>query len=134
MNKSTIIAAMIETPKGSNQKFDYDPEKNRFKLSKLLPAGMAFPFDFGMIPGTGGEDGDPLDIIVISEGSAFPGCLVDCRVIGALQAEQTERNGDKVRNDRFIVPPSSLTYFRKSGRWRKCRRRSPASSKHFSKL
>jgi len=100
-----IVTAMIETPKGSNQKFDYDPEEKCFKLSKILPAGMAFPFDFGMIPETRGEDGDPLDIIVISEGFAFPGCLVDCRVIGALQAEQTERNGDKVRNDRFIGIP-----------------------------
>lgn len=99
------VTAMIETPKGSNQKFDYDPDEKRFKLSKILPAGMAFPFDFGMIPGTGGEDGDPLDIIVISEGFAFPGCLVDCRIIGALQAEQTERNGHKVRNDRFIGIP-----------------------------
>jgi inorganic pyrophosphatase len=58
-----------------------------------------------MIPGTKEEDGDPLDIIVISEGFSFPGCLVDCRVIGALKSEQTERNGDKMRNDRFIGIP-----------------------------
>lgn len=105
MNKSTIITAMIETPKGSNQKFDYDPEVKRFKLSKLLPAGVTFIFDLGLIKGTRVEDGDPLDITVISEGYAFPGCLVDCRVIDALQAEHNERNGDKVRNDRFIGIP-----------------------------
>jgi inorganic pyrophosphatase len=105
MPESTTVTAMIESPKGSNQKFDYDPVEKRFKLSKILPAGMVFPFDFGMIPGTQGEDGDPLDIMVISQGAAFPGCLVDCRVIGALKAEQTERNGDKVRNDRFIGIP-----------------------------
>ena len=103
MNKSTTVTAMIECPKGSNQKFDYDLSEKRYRLSKFLPAEMVFPFDFGMIPGTKGEDGDPLDIIVISEGSTFPGCLVDCRVIGALQAEQTERNGETMRNDRFIA-------------------------------
>lgn len=111
MNTSTTVTAMIESPKGSNQKFDYDPTEKRFKLNKILPAGMAFPFDFGMIPGTKGEDGDPLDIIVISEASAFPGCLVDCRVIGALKAEQTERDGDTVRNDRFIGVPEVSQLF-----------------------
>jgi inorganic pyrophosphatase len=111
MNKPTTITAMIECPKGSNQKFDYDPAEKRFKLNKILPAGLVFPFDFGMIPGTKGEDGDPLDIIVISEGSTFPGCLVDCRIIGGLKAEQTERNGHKVRNDRFIgIPDVSQLY------------------------
>lgn len=103
--------AMIECPKGSNQKFDYDSETQRFRLSKILPAGLVFPFDFGMIPGTKGEDGDPLDMIVISEGSTFPGCLVDCRVIGAIQAEQTERNGDTMRNDRFIGIPQVSQLF-----------------------
>lgn len=64
-----------------------------------------------MIPGTKGEDGDPLDIIVVSEGSSFPGCMVECRVIGVLTAEQTERNGETMRNDRFIgVPVASQLY------------------------
>ena len=105
------ITAMIESPKGYNQKFDYDPETQRFKLSKILPAGLVFPFDFGMIPGTKGEDRDPLDIIVLSESGTFPGCLVDCRVIGALQAEQTERDGQTMRNDRFIGVPGVSQLF-----------------------
>lgn len=103
--KANTIIAMIESPKGSGQKFDYDPENQRFKLNKILPAGMVFPFDFGMIPDTKGEDGDPLDIIVIDESGTFPGCLIECRVIGALQAEQTERDGEKMRNDRFVGIP-----------------------------
>jgi inorganic pyrophosphatase len=111
MPKSTTVTAMIESPKGSNQKFDYDPAEKHFKLSKILPSGMVFPFDFGMIPGPQGEDSNPLDIMVISEGAAFPGCLVECRVIGALKAEQTERNGDKVRNDRFIGIPEVSQLF-----------------------
>jgi inorganic pyrophosphatase len=99
------VTAMIECPKGYNQKFDYEPKEKRFKLSKILPAGLVFPYDFGMIPGTRGEDGDPLDIIVISESTTFPGCLIDCRIVGALQAEQTERDGQTMRNDRFIGVP-----------------------------
>jgi inorganic pyrophosphatase len=102
MKQQTVVTVMVESPKGYNQKFNYDEDSKRFKLSKLLPAGLVFPFDFGMIPNTKGEDGDPLDVIVLSENPTFPGCLVDCRIIGALKAEQTERNGDTMRNDRFI--------------------------------
>ena len=102
---------MTECPKGSNHKLDYDPQTNRFKLSKILPAGLSFPFDFGSIPGTKGEDGDPLDIIIISETTSFPGCLIDCRIVGGIQALQTERDGKTVRNDRFIgIPEVSQLY------------------------
>src|ERR1700743_930413 len=105
MEHPKIITAMVESPKGFNQKFDFDPEEQRFRLNKILPAGLMFPFVFGMIPGTKGEDGDPLDIVVIDENGTFPGCLVECRLIGALQAEQTERDGKTVRNDRFLAIP-----------------------------
>src|ERR1700750_1904860 len=105
MEKPETVTALVESPKGSPQKFDYDPEQQRFRLNKILPAGLMFPFDFGMIPGTKGEDGDPLDIVVIDEHGTFPGCLVECRLIGALQAEQTERDGKTVRNDRLLGVP-----------------------------
>jgi inorganic pyrophosphatase len=71
-------------------------------LNKILPTGLVFPFGFGFIPGTKGEDGDPLDII-ISELKSFPGCCMDCRIIGAITANQTERDGETVRNDRFLA-------------------------------
>jgi len=96
------VTAIIESPKGCNHKYDFEPDKNVFKLKKLLPAGLVFPFDFGFIPDTKGDDGDPLDIIVISEIDSFPGCCMDCRIVGAIEAEQTERNGDSMRNDRFL--------------------------------
>lgn len=105
------ITVMIESPKGFKQKFDYDEKENRFRLNKILPAGLAFPFDFGMIPGTKGEDGDPLDIIVIDEQGTFPGCLIDCRIIGAFQAEQTERDGRQMRNDRLVGVPNVSQLF-----------------------
>ena len=106
------ITAIVETPKGSAQKYDYDPDNKGFKLKKMIPAGMVFPFDFGFIPGTLGEDGDPLDIVIISEFQSFPGCIMDCRIIGGITAEQTEK-GKTVRNDRFIAIPVVSQMFAK---------------------
>ena len=104
------LTAIVETPKGSAQKYDYDPKNKWFKLKKIMPAGMVFPFDFGFIPDTKGEDGDPLDIIIISELKSFPGCVMDCRIIGAITAEQTEK-GKTVRNDRFLSIPEASHLF-----------------------
>jgi inorganic pyrophosphatase len=56
-----------------------DDHTGYFKLSKVLPAGMNFPFDFGFIPHTKGEDKDPLDAVIISEFQSFPGAVVECR-------------------------------------------------------
>jgi inorganic pyrophosphatase len=99
------INITIESPKGSGHKYDFEPELNRFKLKKILPAGMVFPFDFGFIPDTKGEDGDPLDVVVISEITTFPGCCIDCRIIGAIKVNQTERDGKTMRNDRYFAVP-----------------------------
>jgi inorganic pyrophosphatase len=62
MEKEQLITVLVESPKGYRQKFDFEPESKRMKLSELLPEGLMFPFEFGMIPNTKGEDGDPLDI------------------------------------------------------------------------
>ena len=106
-----IVTAIVETPKGSAQKYDYDKDSHFFKLKKIMPAGLVFPYDFGFIPDTKGEDGDPLDIIIISEITSFPGCSMDCRIIGGIKAEQTERDGNTVRNDRFIGIPEVSQLF-----------------------
>jgi inorganic pyrophosphatase len=106
------ITVVVETPKGSAQKYNFNPEKRWFELKKIMPAGMVFPFDFGFIPDTKGEDGDPLDIIAISELKSFPGCVMECRIIGAIQAEQTEDN-KTVRNDRFLAIPEVSQLFAK---------------------
>ena len=99
-----IIEVIIETPKRSRNKYAYDPEKRRFTLSRVLPAGMSFPFDFGFVPGTHAADGDPIDILVLMDEPAFPGCLVECRLIGVIEAEQLEKDAKKpVRNDRLIA-------------------------------
>jgi inorganic pyrophosphatase len=106
------LTAIVETPKGSAQKYTYEPKKKWFKLSKIMPAGMVFPFDFGFIPDTKGGDGDPLDVVIISELKSFPGCVMDCRIIGAITAEQTEE-GNTVRNDRFLAIPEISQLFTK---------------------
>lgn len=106
------IPVIIESPKGSGYKYNYEPESHCIKLSKVMPAGLVFPFDFGFITGTKGEDGDPLDVIVISEIKSFPGCCMDCRLIGAIQANQTEENGETMRNDRYLAVPDVSQLFK----------------------
>jgi inorganic pyrophosphatase len=96
------VNAIIDTPKGSRNKFKYDEELGCFKLGGPLPLGQVFPFDFGFIPLTSAEDGDALDILILMDEPAFSGCLVSAKLIGVLEAEQTEE-GQTVRNDRLIA-------------------------------
>jgi inorganic pyrophosphatase len=107
------VDVVIETPKSSAQKYDYVPNTPFFKMSKILPSGMVFPYDFGFIPKTKGEDGDPLDVIVISEFNSFPGVIIKCRIIGGIKAEQSEEKGSKkmIRNDRFLAIPKFSNIF-----------------------
>ena len=97
------LNVIVETPKGSRNKFDFDQKQGIFKLSGVLPAGANFPFDFGFVPSTLGEDGDPLDVLVLMDEPAFTGCLIPSRLIGVITAEQTERDGETMRNDRLIA-------------------------------
>lgn len=97
------LNVIVETPKGSRNKFEFDHDHGLFKLSGVLPAGANFPFDFGFIPSTLGGDGDPLDVLVLMDEPAFTGCLVPSRLIGVITAEQTERDGETTRNDRLIA-------------------------------
>src|SRR5579864_3460029 len=99
--KKGTCRAIIETPKGSRNKFDYDPDSDLFMLGGLLPEGMMFPFDFGFIPSTLGGDGDPLDILVLMDAPAHTGCLIEVRIIGIIEAEQTQ-DGKTESNDRLL--------------------------------
>ncbi len=93
--------AIIETPKHSRNKFDYNPEASLFELAGLLPEGMMFPFDFGFVPSTLGEDGDPLDVMVLMDEPAHVGCLLHVRLVGVIEAEQTE-DGKTETNSRLL--------------------------------
>ncbi|HYX40707.1 MAG TPA: inorganic diphosphatase [Pyrinomonadaceae bacterium] len=95
------IHVIVDTPKGSRNKFKYDEELGLFKLSGVLPAGAVFPFDFGFVPATLGGDGDALDVLLLMDEPAFVGCLVEVRLIGVIEAEQTE-DKETTRNDRLI--------------------------------
>jgi inorganic pyrophosphatase len=97
---------VIETPRGSRNKFKRDETRGLFMLGGILPAGAVFPFDFGFLPGTLGEDGDALDVLLLLDDPAFVGCLVPARLIGVIEAEQTE-DGRTERNDRLIAVASN---------------------------
>lgn len=99
---SGLLNVIVDTPKGCRNKYKYDEEYGLWRLSKVLPLGASFPFDFGFIPSTRGEDGDPIDALVLLDEPAFPGCVVPARLIGVLEAEQTEK-GKTVRNDRLVT-------------------------------
>lgn len=99
------IHVIIETPKSSHCKYAFDPETKLFMLKKTLPAGMAYPLDFGFIPGTKADDGDPVDVLVLTEYPLAVGCLLECRVIGVIQAEQQDQGKEPERNDRVVAIP-----------------------------
>jgi inorganic pyrophosphatase len=106
-----ILQVVVETPRGSQNKYDYDEKLDVFKIKKMLPMGMVFPFDFGFLPNTTGGDGDPLDVLVIMDEAAYPGCLVACRAVGILEATQKEKDKQPVRNDRIVaVATTSILY------------------------
>ncbi len=105
------LNVIIDTPKGSRNKYKYAPEVGLFKLGHVLPAGAVFPYDFGYLPGTRGGDGDPLDVMVLMDEPAFVGCLVPARLIGVIEAEQTTQ-GKTQRNDRFLAVAEEAQLYR----------------------
>jgi inorganic pyrophosphatase len=98
----STIHVIIETPKGSRNKYAFDPAQKVFQLKKVLPAGMAFPYDFGFVPSTKAEDGDPTDVLVLMDEPAFPGCLLECRIVGIIEGEQGKKK-ERERNDRIVA-------------------------------
>ncbi|HET7449402.1 MAG TPA: inorganic diphosphatase [Gaiellaceae bacterium] len=96
------VLVVIDTPKGSRNKYEFDEELGVFALGGVLPSGAVFPYDFGYVPRTRAEDGDPLDVLVLMDEPAFVGCVVPVRLVGAIEAEQTEE-GETFRNDRLLA-------------------------------
>jgi inorganic pyrophosphatase len=103
---SAAFHVVVDTPAGSGNKYKYDEERGLFLLHKRLPVGAAFPFDFGFIPGTEGDDGDALDVIVLHEEATFVGCVIPVRLLGVIEESQTEK-GRAIRNDRLIGTPET---------------------------
>lgn len=97
-----ILQVIIETPKGSRNKFSFDVQQKIFSLKSVLPAGMVFPYDFGFLPQTLAADGDPIDVLLLMDEPAFPGIAVRARLIGIIEGEQLDGK-KKIRNDRLVA-------------------------------
>jgi inorganic pyrophosphatase len=106
-----LVNVVVETPKGSRNKFAFDKHSWLFRLKKILPSGLVFPLDFGFVPRSEADDGDPIDVLVVVEQGTYPGCLLECCLIGIIEGEQTEKDGKTERNDRLLaVPEASVEY------------------------
>lgn len=101
------VFAVVETPRSSTCKLDFDPKLGVFTLAKPLMAGLSYPYDWGFIPSTKAQDGDPLDVLIVHDAWTYPGVVLKCRPVGVLEVEQ-KSDGKKERNDRvFAVPDRS---------------------------
>src|ERR1700704_1576808 len=103
------LYAVVETPRGSRAKLEFDPKLDAFTLSKPLLAGLTYPYDWGFIPSTKAEDGDPLDVLIIHDAATYPGLVLKCKPIGILEVIQSEK-GKAKRNDRIFAVPDRLPF------------------------
>src|ERR1700716_1355427 len=104
---SDHVHAVVETPRGSRAKLEFDPGIGAFTLAKPLLAGLTYPYDWGFIPSTKAPDGDPLDVLIVHDAATYPGLVLKCKPIGVLEVLQTTK-GKTERNDRvFVVPDRS---------------------------
>jgi inorganic pyrophosphatase len=100
------VHVVVESPRGSTNKFKFDPGLGALTLSRPLPEGLAYPHDWGFVPSTRAADGDPLDAMIVWDGVSYPGVVVACRPIGVLLVEQTStKTGRREHNDRLAVLP-----------------------------
>ena len=101
-----IVRMIVEIPKNSANKYEYDGKLAVFRLDRALYSPMHYPGDYGFIPGTLAEDGDPLDVLVLVQEPSFPGCMIEVRPVGVLDLVDNEEMDNKVlavpnRNPRY---------------------------------
>lgn len=100
------VHVVIETPAGAKVKLKYEPEFGAFSLARPLPLGVHYPFDWGFVPSTLAEDGDPVDAMVLLDTPTAAGVVVACQAIGVLKVEQVGEDGHgRERNDRVLLTP-----------------------------
>jgi inorganic pyrophosphatase len=102
----TEVSCVVEIPKGTRNKYEYDQESGLIRLDRPLYSPMHYPGDYGFIPGTLADDGDPLDIVVLMREPSFPGCLIYCRPLGVLIMKDEKGVDEKI----LAVPISDPTY------------------------
>ena len=90
------ITVIVEIPQGSRNKYEYDPDLGRFRLDRMLFASVHFPVDYGFLPESKAEDGDPLDVMVIVGEPTFPGCMIEARPVGMLKMRDEKGTDDKI--------------------------------------
>jgi inorganic pyrophosphatase len=100
------LRVVVEAPRGSCLKLEFDPRLRLFTISRELPLGVAYPFDWGFVPGTCGDDDDPLDAMVLHHQPSYPGVVLPCRILGMVQVNQRDRKSKWVINNRIIATPS----------------------------
>jgi inorganic pyrophosphatase len=100
------VLVVVETPTGSRVKLKLNPELGHISVSRPLPLGLHYPFDWGFVPSTRAEDGDPLDAMLYGTGPAQPGTVVPARLLGVLKVEQNKKRGSgRERHDRLLLLP-----------------------------
>jgi inorganic pyrophosphatase len=105
-----LPVAFVEIPKGSRNKYEYDARLERLVLDRTLYASVVYPCDYGFLLETLGEDGDPLDVLLLVTSPTFPGCLVPCRPVGVLEMHDEAGQDEKL----LCVPHSDPTWTRVS--------------------
>jgi inorganic pyrophosphatase len=99
------LQAVVETPKGSTYKVKFEPRTGSFHYQRPLPIGLAYPYDWGFVPGTRAPDGDPVDVLVLHEAATHPGVVVPARLLGVVRISQKEKGKPREENDRLIAAP-----------------------------
>lgn len=99
------VQMVVETPAGASIKFKYDDELDVFTVSRSLALGLAYPFDWGFIPGTLAEDGDAVDAICLHDHTSYPGVVLPCRAVALVKVSQMSKRG-RVGNPRVILAPA----------------------------
>ena len=102
-NGERRVHAIIETPRNIRYKYAFDHKLGVFRLRSTLPEGLQWPYDYGFIPQTLADDGDPLDILVLTEIPTFTGCLMETRILGVVRLAK-----DGVENDRILAAPTRV--------------------------
>ena len=101
------LNVVVEAPRGSRLKLEYEPRQRVFKAQRPLPVGLAYPFDWGFIPGTRAADGDPVDAMVLNDVPTYPGTVIECHALGMVQVMEREGDARKERpNPRVILVPA----------------------------
>jgi inorganic pyrophosphatase len=105
-----MIHVVVESPRGSTLKLKYEARWEAMTISRPLPLGVIFPYDWGFVPSTCGPDGDAVDAMLLWDVASFPGVVVPCRPLGVLRVEQNRINDNRskrIRNDRIVAVPEA---------------------------